>query len=393
MKVIFFANTDWYLFNFRLSTARRLQADGHEVLMVSPPGEFGVRFAAQGLRWVTLPMNRASLNPLREAATLWQLAKVLRRERPDLLHNFTVKCAIYGALAARAANVPAVVNAVAGMGYVFTSNSFKARSLRPLVKALFRGTLGSARSLLILQNPDDAAAFSASRLVTPERIRVIRSSGVDTARFRPARPPRNRDGRLRVLLAARLLWEKGVQEFAYAARLLREQGRDVEFLLAGMPDPGNPRSVGAPQVQQWVDEGLLQWLGHVDDMPALLNSVDVMALPSYYREGVPKSLIEAAACGLAIVTTDLPGCREVVTEHGVDGLRVAARDARGLADQIVALDDDRELLWRLGCSARQRALADFDERQVIQRTFDVYSELMPDHVGEQRFHVNGEISL
>jgi glycosyltransferase involved in cell wall biosynthesis len=392
MKFVFFANTDWYLYNFRLATARRLQADGHEVVMMSPPGEFGARFAAQGLRWVTLPMNRASLNPLREAATLWQLARMLRRERPDLLHSFTVKCAIYGALAARAANVPAVVNAVAGMGYVFTSDSFKARSLRPLVKALFRGTFGSARSLLILQNPDDATAFAASRLVMPDRIRVIRSSGVDTRRFLPASPPRRRGGRLRVLLAARLLWEKGLQEFVDAAGLLRDQGRDVEFLLAGMPDPGNPRSVDAPQVQQWVDAGLLQWLGHVDDMPALLNSVDVMALPSYYREGVPKSLIEAAACGLAIVTTDLPGCREVVTQHGVDGLRVHARDARGLADQIIALDDDRELLEQLGCRARQRALADFDERLVIQRTVDVYAELMPDHVGVHRFHANGEIS-
>ena len=393
MKFVFFANTDWYLYNFRLATARRLQADGHEVVMMSPPGEFGARFAVQGVRWVTLPMNRASLNPLREAATLWQLAKLLRRERPDLLHSFTVKCAIYGALTARVANVPAVVNAVAGMGYVFTNDSFKARSLRPVVKALFRATFGSARSLLILQNPDDATAFAASHLARPDRIRVIRSSGVDTMRFQPVNPPRSRDGRLRVLLAARLLWEKGLQEFVDAARLLRDQGRDVEFLLAGMPDPGNPRSVDAAQVQQWVDAGLLQWLGHVDDMPALLNTVDVMALPSYYREGVPKSLIEAAACGLAIVTTDLPGCREVVTQHGVDGLRVGARDARGLADQIIALDDDRELLWQLGCSARQRALADFDERMVIQQTVDVYKELMPDHVGVCRFPANREISL
>jgi glycosyltransferase involved in cell wall biosynthesis len=378
MKIVFFANTDWYLYNFRRAIARRLQADGHEVVMVSPPGDFGGRFAALGLRWVTLPMNRASLNPLREAATLWQLVKTLRREQPDLLHNFTVKCAIYGALAARVAGVPAVVNAVAGMGYVFTSDSLKARALRPLVKLLLRATLGSARSLLILQNPDDAAAFVAARLVTPERIRVIRSSGVDTSRFHPVMPMRGNGG-LRVLLAARLLWEKGLQEFVDAARLLREQGRNVQFLLAGMPDPGNPHSVDAAQVQAWVDAGLLQWLGHVDDMPALLNSVDVMALPSYYREGVPRSLIEAAACGLAIVTTGLPGCREVVTQHGVDGLRVEPRDARGLADRIIALDDDRELLAQLGRRSRQRALNDFDERLVIQRTVDVYAELAPVH--------------
>ena len=376
MKFVFFANTDWYLYNFRLATARRLQAEGHEVVMMSPPGDYGARFAALGFRWVTLPMDRASLNPVREAATLWQLARALRQERPDLLHSFTVKCAIYGALAARAAGVPAVVNAVAGMGYVFTSDRLKARVLRPLVKALLRGTLGSARSLLILQNPDDAQAFAASGLLAAGRIRVIRSSGVDIARFRPAVPALRRGGRLRVLLAARLLWEKGIQEFVDAAELLRKQGRDVEFVLAGMPDQGNPRSVGLAQVQQWADAGLVQWLGHVDDMPALFAAVDVMALPSYYREGVPKSLIEAAACGLAIITTDLPGCREVVTQHGIDGLQVEPRNARALADRIIELDDDRELLLQLGYRARQRALADFDERLVIQRTLDVYAELL-----------------
>lgn len=377
MKFVLFANTDWYLYNFRLSTALRLKGDGHEVVMLSPPGPFGARFASHGLRWVTLSMDRSSLNPLREAATWWQLTRLLRREQPDLLHSFTVKCAVYGALAARVARVPAVVNAVAGMGYVFTSDSAKARALRPLVKLLLRMTLGHRRSLLILQNPDDAAAFSDARLIAPERVRMIRSSGVDTTRFRPADSTPGAGSRLRVLLAARLLWEKGVQEFVDAAKHLQAEGREVEFVLAGMPDPGNPRSASHADAQGWHDAGLVTWLGHVENMPSLLRTVHVMVLPSYYREGVPKSLIEAAACGLAIVTTDFPGCREVVTEHGMDGLRVAPRDALELAQRIVMLDDDRALLERLGRSARQRALSDFDERLVIQRTMDVYSELLP----------------
>jgi glycosyltransferase involved in cell wall biosynthesis len=376
MKFAFFANTDWYLYNFRLATALRLQADGHDVVMLSPPGEFGSRFAAHGLRWVTLPMDRASLNPFREAVTLCQLVRVLRQEQPNLLHSFTLKCAIYGAFAARLARIQFTINAVAGMGYVFTSNSVKARVLRPLVKAMLRVALGSDRSLLILQNPDDAVAFIAENLVAPQKIRVILSSGVDTARFHPVERQSNGRERLRVLLAARLLWEKGIQEFVEAAVLLREQGRDTEFILAGMPDAGNPRSVTLAQVQQWADAGLVRWLGHVEDMPALLNTVDLMALPSYYREGVPKSLVEAAACGLAIVTTDLPGCREVVKQHGVDGLHVEPRNSRALAERIIQLDDDRELLLRLGRCARQKALTDFDERLVIQRTLNVYAELL-----------------
>lgn len=375
MKFVFFANTDWYLYNFRLSTALHLKAQGVEVVMLSPPGDFGARFRDHGIRWVTLSMNRASLNPAREALTVRELVRVVKAEQPDLIHNFTVKCAVYGAFAARLAKVPAVVNAVAGMGYVFTSNQPKARALRPIVSALIRGTLGSGHSRLILQNPDDADAFTSSRMVVPGNIRLIRSSGVDTGRFRP---PADAAGRrpLRVILAARLLWEKGVGEFVNAAALLRRRGRDIEFLLAGMPDPGNPGSVERGQVEHWVEEGLVQWLGHVEDMPELLRSVDVMALPSYYREGVPKSLIEGAASGLALVTTDLPGCREVVTAHGVDGLHVPPRDAEALADWLATLDDDREMVRRLGEAARHKALSDFDERTVIARTLEVYAELL-----------------
>lgn len=376
MKFIFFANTDWYLYNFRLSTALHLQSLGADVVMVSPPGDFGARFAEHGIRWLRLAMDRASLNPAREALTLRRLVHLLRREQPDLLHSFTVKCAVYGALAARAAKVPAVVNAVAGMGYVFTSDQLKARVLRPMVRTLMRGTLGGGHSRVILQNPDDADAFAASRLVPPDRIRVIRSSGVDTQRFRPA-PRLERERRpLRVLFAARLLWEKGVREFVEAANLLRQEGRDIEFILAGMPDPGNPSSVASGEVEQWQRDGLVTWLGHVDDMPALLQSVDVMALPSYYREGVPKCLIEGAASGLALVTTDLPGCREVVARHGVDGLHAQPRDARSLAERLARLDDDRELLQQLGVRARSKALAEFDERLVIARTVEVYDELL-----------------
>ena len=376
MKFVFYANTDWYLYNFRLSTALRLKEQGHDVVMLSPPGDFGARFAGHGLRWVRLAMDRASLNPLREVATLRELTRVLRAERPDLLHNFTVKCAIYGALAARAAGVPAVVNAVAGMGYVFCSDTLLARALRPMVTLLMRGTLGNGRSRVILQNPDDADAFLRARLVPQQHIRVIRSSGVDLSRFLPQA---RADGRrpLQVLLAARLLWDKGVGEFVEASRLLRDEGRDIRFVLAGTPDPGNPRSVRRDDVEAWARDGLVDWRGHVDDMPALMRTVDVMALPSYYREGVPKCLVEAAACRLAIVTTNLPGCREVVSEDGVDGLHVRPRDARSLADALARLDDDRELLCRLGDRAREKALQHFDERVVIRRTMEVYGELLP----------------
>ncbi len=379
-KVVLFANTDWYLYNFRRSLALALHEAGFEVLLISPPGEYGEKLRALGLRWQPLPMDRRSLNPLREFALLWHLLRLFRREKPALVHGFTIKCAVYGALASRLSGVPARVSAVTGLGYVFTSEDARAHALRLPVRMLLRFALGGRRSRLILQNPDDVAMFTAAKLVDAGNIRLIAGSGVDCMRFVPGVRGDTGSGRdegcFRVLLPARLLWDKGVAEFVEAARRLRAEGRVIEFLLAGDPDPGNPATVPESDVCGWVAEGLLQWLGHVDDMPALFRSVDVVVLPSY-REGLPKGLIEAGACGLPLVTTDVPGCREVVRD-GVDGLLVPVRDAAALAEAIARLQDDPALAVRLGDAARERALAEFDERIVIGRTLQVYRELLAD---------------
>ena len=375
-KLILFANTDWYLYNFRRSLALALMEQGYELLLISPPGPYGEKLRALGLRWEPVPMDRRSLNPLREVRLLAWLVALLRRERPVLVHGFTIKCAVYGSLAARLAGVPARVNAVAGMGYVFTSNDAKARLLRPLVRALMHAALDGRNARLILQNPDDVALFERAGFVDARHIRLIQGSGVDCSRFTARDKLRDPTRPWRVLLAARLLWDKGLAEFVEAARQLQAQGRAIEFLLAGDPDPGNPAAVPEATIRDWVDSGVLYWLGHVDDMPALLASVDAVVLPSY-REGLPKGLIEAAACALPLVTTDVPGCREVVRD-GVDGLLVPPRDGAALANAIARLHDDPALATRLGLAAREKALAEFDECIVIARTIAVYRELLPD---------------
>lgn len=375
MKIVLYANTDWYLFNFRRSLALALQRSGHDVLLISPQGPYGARLLNLGLKWQPVPMDRRSLNPLREARLLVHLVRLFRRERPDIVHGFTIKCAVYGSIAARLAGVAGRVNAVAGMGYVFISDSAKARLLRPLVRGLLKLSLDGKGARLILQNPDDAALFEQARLVDPRHVRLIPGSGVDCSRFVGRAAPAGGDGPLRVLLAARLLWDKGLAEYVEAARRLRAEGRPFRFLLAGDPDPGNPAAVPESVVAGWVEEGVVEWLGHVDDMPTLFSSVDMVVLPSY-REGLPKGLIEAAACALPLVTTDVPGCREVVRD-GEDGLLVPARDAGALADAIRRLADDPELARRLGQAARAKALAQFDETIVIERTMAVYRELLP----------------
>ena len=374
LKIVLFANTEWYLYNFRRSLALALREAGFEVLLISPLGPYGEKLRALGLQWQPVPMVRRSLNPLRELHLLWHLWRLFRRERPALVHGFTIKCAVYGALAARLAGVPARVNAVAGMGYVFSSHDLKARLLRPVVRALLRLTLGGAHARLILQNPDDVALFEQAGLVDGANVRLIPGSGVDCDRFVPREALPGGVRPARILLAARLLWDKGIAEFVAAARVLRAQGRAVHFLLAGDPDPGNPAAVPEGTVRGWGEEGVIEWLGHVDDMPALYASVDMVVLPSY-REGLPKGLIEAAACALPLVTTDVPGCREVVSD-GVDGLRVPERDADALARAIARLLDDPELAARLGRAARAKALECFDERLVVARTIAVYRELL-----------------
>lgn len=373
MKLVLFANTEWYLYNFRRSLALALRDAGHDVLLLSPPGPYGEKLRALDLDWQPVPMDRRSLNPLREAMLLTHLVGVLRRERPDVVHGFTIKCAVYGSLAARIAGVPARVNAVAGMGYVFISDAPKARVLRPIVRTLLKLALGGRDARLVLQNPDDVALFERARLVDPGQVRLIPGSGVDTIRFAPD-PARVPGERLRVLLPARLLWDKGLAEYAEAARVARQRDVPVDLLLAGDADPGNPAAAPEATVRGWVEEGLLHWLGHVEDMPALLRSTDIVALPSY-REGLPKGLIEAGASGCALITTDVPGCREVVT-HEVDGLLVPVKDGVALAEAIERLVRDPALRRTLGAAARGKAVAQFDERIVVARTLDVYAELL-----------------
>lgn len=373
MKAVLFANTDWYLYNFRRALALALQRAGYDVLLISPPGPYGEKLRGLGLRWESLPMQRRSLNPLRELALLWHLVRLLRRERPALVHGFTIKCAVYGSLAARLAGIPARVNAVAGMGYVFTSSQWKARLLRPVVRSLLRLALGGRDARLILQNADDVELFRQAGLVDPAHVRLIRGSGVNCAQFAGISPQAPAAGCPRMLLASRLLWDKGVAEYVDAIRQLRKQGRAFQALLAGTPDPGNPAAVPEATIRGWVDEGLLTWLGHVDDMVGLLGSVDIVVLPSY-REGLPRTLVEAAACGLPLITTDVPGCREVVSD-GVDGLLVPMGNSEALAQAMARLQDDPAFARQLGDAARRKARAQFDERIVVERTLAVYAEL------------------
>lgn len=371
MKILLFANTDWYLYNFRFALSKAILDQGHELVLLSPPGKYSERLKQAGFRWVPLPLERRRLNPFAELITILRLAQVYRRERPDLVHHFTVKCVLYGSIAARLARIKAVVNALAGLGHIFSDDGFRAKALRQIVKCVCKLTLRPSE--VIFQNPDDHRTFLKLGLVSENTSHLIRGSGVDVKRFKPrASKPVNSERY--VLLASRLLWAKGVSEYVEAARIVRQWHPEAVFLLAGETDPGNPAAIPQGVIDEW--RGTVEVLGHCEDMCALIEKVDLVALPTYYGEGVPRILIEAAASGKPLVATDMPGCREIV-QHGVNGALVPIRDSNQLARAIrdILLDDQRR--DEMGRYSRHLACSEFSEDQVISKTFQVYQKSLP----------------
>jgi glycosyltransferase involved in cell wall biosynthesis len=366
LKALLFANTDWYLYNFRLPLAKALRSSGYDVVLVSPPGDYAKRLTQEGFRWIGFPFSRG-VNPLTELATLWRLIELYRRERPDLVHHFTIKCVLYGGIAARCSHAKGIVSSVTGLGHVFITDSWRNRLLRPMVRVVYRFVFG--RSQIIFQNPDDRNDFFRLALAEERRSHLIRGSGVDTEYFRPSTDAR-RERPLTVLMVGRLLREKGVREFVEAAAIVRKQSPGVQFLLAGDSDPGNPSSIDASTIAEWERRGDVSFLGHRSDIRDLIQAADLAVLPSY-REGMPRSLLEAAACGLPLVATDVPGCREIVS-NGINGLLVPPLDSNLLAYAVIRLLGNRERREAMGKRSRAMACDLFSQDRVVRETMDVY---------------------
>jgi glycosyltransferase involved in cell wall biosynthesis len=367
MKILLFANTDWYLFNFRLPLIRTLHERGVEVVLLSPPGEYGERLQEKGYRWIPFNLARAGMNPFRELFTILQLVQVYQREKPDVVHHFTVKCVLYGSIAARLARIKAIVNAVTGLGYIFMQGNLVKKLFQAFVLAFYRLALRGTQ--VIFQNRDDRAAFLQAWLVHPERIHLIPSSGVDLQVFRLTPEPSQVDPI--VMLAARMLWDKGIAEFVEAAQMLKNKGVAARFVLVGKPYLDNPASVSQEQLEAWQQSGIVEWWGWRDDMPAVLAQASIVCLPSY-REGLPKTLIEASALGRVVVTTDVPGCRDAVIPEQT-GLLVPVKNAPALAAALETLLSNSELRAQMGQAGHFFAVKTFSSENVVAHTLDVYA--------------------
>lgn len=366
-KLLYLQTEDYTFWSHRLPMARAALSKGWEVVVAVRVGAHRERLEKEGLRVVALPWRRSGVNPFTELRLLASVVRLYAREKPDLVHQVTLKPILYGSLAAALCGVPAAVNALTGLGVVFIADGPALRLLRRLVGAALRVAFSVADSVVIFQNEDDRSLFVANGWVRAESTVLIRGSGVDVALFAPRPEP---PGEPLVVLPARLLRDKGVVEFVEAARSLKSAGVRARFALAGGRDDENPAAVPPALVERWKAEGAVEAWGHREDMSEVYAQAHIVCLPSY-REGLPKALMEAAACGRPVVGTDVPGCREVV-KPGETGLLVPPRDSRALAAALRSLIEDKELRARLGAGGRRLAVAEFAQERIAGETLAVY---------------------
>lgn len=382
-KLLFFVTEDWYFCSHRLPLARAARDAGYDVRVATRVAAHGETIRAEGFGLIPLrDFNRSIGNPIHELASLIEILRIYRREKPDLIHQIAIKPALLGSLAARLAHlgrpgVPRMVNMIAGLGSIFTSRSVKARLLRPPVKLAIRLLLNRPNARVIVQNPEDGQLLTGGGLVAPERLALIKGSGVDLAQYAATpEPATDADHPPIAAQVSRMIWDKGAGVLVEAARLLRARGVVVRVILAGTPDPENMATIPEAQLRAWHDEGIVEWVGFCDDVPGLWRNSHIAVLPSWYGEGVPKSLLEAAAAARPMVAVDGPGLREVVID-GETGLLVPPRDAGALADALALLLGDGALRRRMGEAARARAERNFGDDTVVAATMAVYRDLLP----------------
>ena len=366
MKILFAANTSWYLFNFRLNLALRLRQIGMDVVLVSPQDDFTKRLVEAGFRHHPLFIDRTGTNPIKDLRTVADFARILRIEKPELVHFFTSKCVIYGSFVAKLMQIRKVVNSITGMGFLFTNDARNFRMLQRLIRKAYYFSLKNTH--IIFQNSDDLEELQREFHMDPSNVFLIPGSGVDVKRFRPNYKGGNHPV---VLLASRMLKDKGVYEFVEAARELVSRGVMARFILVGAPDPGNPTSLSENELKNLEKTNVIEWWGWKDKMEFVYTQADIVCLPSY-REGLPKSLIEAAACGLPIVTTDTTGCKDVVI-NGVNGILVPPRNPQKLADALEELINSPDLRKKMGREGRSLVERKFENEIIISRTLDVYT--------------------
>jgi glycosyltransferase involved in cell wall biosynthesis len=371
-KLLYLVTEDWYFCSHRMDLARAARDSGYNVIVATQVSDHADEITREGFKLVPIQLSRRNRDPIADLADIIELVGIYREEKPDIVHHVGMKPIVYGSWAARYLRQVAVVNSFAGLGYVFTGTKRSTRIARGAVVFMMKSTRGgSSYRRSIFQNKDDFEALRACGLVALKDASIVPGSGVAEEKFVPAPEA---PGDPMVLLAGRVLGDKGVAEFVEAATIIKNRGIKARFVVAGRTDPANPSSIPDAQLQKWQAAGIIEWWGQRNDMPAVLAQSHIVALPSY-REGFPKILLEAGASKRPVVATDVPGCREIVRD-GENGFLVPVRDAKALAEALIKLIEDRELRIRMGARGREIVLSGLTSSQIIPQVLSVYGDLL-----------------
>ena len=370
-SIIYFVSEDWYFCSHRLPIARKALTDGFKVVVITRINKHRDIIKSEGFELAPIEIKRGGINLFSEVRTISTLYSYYKQYNPDIVHHVAIKPVIYGTLIARLIGSIKIVNAMAGLGFVFISNKKRIKLLRFFVHQLFRFLFNNKNSQLILQNKDDLGYFLKNKLVKKERVSIVRGSGVNINKFVPVEEPA---GIAIIMLASRMLWDKGVGEFVEAVKILKQEGVEARFVLVGVNDYENPASISNRQLDEWGESGVVEWWGDKSDMHKVLTQAHIVCLPSY-REGLPKVLLEAASCGRPIIATDVPGCREIV-HNGKNGILVPLKDSIALASAIKELINNSEKRRRMGINGRRLVVSEFSEKIVVSQTLKLYKKVL-----------------
>lgn len=370
MKILYFANTDWFLYNYSLSLFKFMQTKGYQVCLSSPKGAYSALLQKENLDWQEFPLSRKGMNPLKELQSVQQFQKVLAATQPDILHNFTLKSVLYGSLAAKKFSHIKIINTITGMGFLFINKDIRTRLVRAIMIPLLRYALKDTKVLFL--NTTDRNFYLERRIIQPDQAKIVHGSGVDIDAFSPGKPAQ-KDKKPTIIFPARFLKDKGIYEFVQAARITKKKHEECMFVLVGSLDEGNPSSISEDELNAWLREGTVEWWGWQDEMVKVYQQASIVCLPSY-REGLATSLLEAAACAIPIITTDVPGCRELV-KNNVTGFIVPAHDAQELARCIIYMVEHPSQSIEMGSRARDFIIEKYSQDTVNTDIYQTYMEL------------------
>jgi len=372
--ILLVANTDWYIYNFRLDFAKELLKRGYQICVICPKGSYVPALQSIGIQWIEWELNRKSKNPFSELLSIYKLSKIYSALDPTIIHHFTIKAVLYGTLAARLQNKSQVFNSITGLGHLFLDQKISTKIIRKFVSFAIKNIIHLKKFPIIFQNKEDHQIYKNLGYCSNEKSRLVRGSGIDLKRFAktPFSSKENTRDSFNVLFSGRLLKEKGILDFIVACKILNKQNLNIKFFIAGIPDPGNPSSISLDHFNKLKANKQIQFLGHIDDMPSLIAQSDVIVLPSH-REGLPKIILEAQAMGKPVIVSDVAGCREIVSNH-VTGILVPPKAPKAIAHAILLIKNNPELAKTLGDNGYKNVSKHFSQDLIISQTLKVYAE-------------------